>query len=352
MGQSLNDMTSFQNNLSAIELIDIPTRCAGWRSIKIRANEVLAQKPEQQAVVLSFVLYPMLKWSLLGINIRDVITHAWGDEAEKFRKTQSLLASFEDCSLKLPRRDAYFAACQRLVSLTEQTWTELRNMPVHGEQMHKVLGALLTDPENEFSVSRYEIVTYFAMAIETIWLRYGDNFEELFDALIATSSIERDENVAEEEIGITDEKNYLFHNADALVKNYLRWNWLSQEQQTAYKNNIVNQLLHCKSPGEVLSITEKNSAICSANYVLQFLQLINGAVALVQYYPAEGKRKHKILRTLMTRQKNLSEADLAATLHMPAPAFSRLKKEAFCLLGVILWGLDAKALISWFVPHF
>lgn len=342
----MNVLRSYSDNIPTLFLSDIPTRKDRWKVVKIQANSVLQKRPEMQAVVLSYALYPMLKWTLLGEDITEVISHAIGEDAEAFQETQIALSTFTDCRLKLPRRDKYFAACRNLTELVESAWSELKLLPLGGIQMAKVLGVLV-DPVS--TASRYEVVQYFMPAIEAVWIRHGDVFEEVFDALVSTSTYaDVGTDIYDE---LVDEKRYLFHNTDILIKEYLRCSWLVREQTTG-RIPQSDKLLTCKSPEEIMAVTEHNASICSASIVLQFLQLINGAVSLVRYYPAGGERHYKILRLLMNRQSGMTEAEIAALIGMSEFAFSRAKKEAYSLLGVLLWGLDSKTLISQFVPDF
>lgn len=323
---------------------DIPTRKDRWKALKMQANFLLQQHPEMQAVILSYVLYPMLKWTLLGENISDVIDHAIGDDADAFQKAQLAFSSFAECQLKLPRREKYFAACKQLTRLVETSWEELKQLPIGGTQMMKVLGILVDSK----TASRYEVVQYFAPAINAIWMRHGDEFEDAFDCLVNTSTYVASENDDDE---LIDEKRYLFHNTDILVREYLRCSWLVRDQSDGIPPQF-DRLLKCKTPDEILAITEHNTSICSASIVLQFLQLINGAVSLVRYYPAGGEKHYKVLRLLMSRQSNITEATLAGMIGMSEFAFSRAKKEAYNLLGLLLWGLDTKTLIAQFIPNF
>lgn len=94
-----------------------------------------------------------------------------------------------------------------------------------------------------------------------------------------------------------DEYLYAYHNTKLLLREYSRLYWARTGD-----DDVIVRVLHAKTPKEILSITQNERAMYSVDAVLQFLLLVSGAIALVEYYPIKGKQYADVLKLLVSNR--------------------------------------------------
>ena len=147
-----------------------------------------------------------------------------------------------------------------------------------------------------------------------------------------------------------DEYLYAYHNTKLLLREYSRLYWARTGD-----DDVIVRVLHAKTPKEILSITQNERAMYSVDAVLQFLLLVSGAIALVEYYPIKGKQYADVLKLLVSNRSiiltdgtmaYLREKELSHRMGIAQRDFTVLKQEAMTLLSLLLWGYDGQVLIQ------
>lgn len=306
-------------------------------------NKILNQNPTFQHTVLAIVLYPALKWSLYGENIGDLIQNANLESDEFLYETQMMLRSVFGVGKKieLTKRTEYFEAARNVVDALNESVTKMKSAMVHGNQMAATLQLVMNVPFENVSdtPSRFEISKYLPKAVENIHLMCGKILKQNMEPILNPSNPNFDTE--------DDEYMYAYHNVRLLLREYSRLCF------SCDNDDITAQILHAKTPEDVLAVTKKKQAMYSADAVAQFLLLVSGAIALVEYYPNEGTKYSKVLTTLVSNrhikrtdgtEAILQEKELAILLGYSSALFSNIKNEAFTLLSLLLWGYDGKAI--------
>ena len=331
---------------SDVQLTSLFTKKSNSGTAKNQLNKILAESPQYTNVILGMVMYPALSWSLYGEKISDVIDLgiSSGDAAEFAETKQMLHDAFGfDNKLFLANREKYYHLCHKIIDTYDTALQNVASYPESGVQLQNVLRLIMDmEPEKGKGVSRFEIIKYLKMAVSAIYQLCGKDMDELIPTLIQfpiTSMLNQD-----------DENLYVYHNVKVLLREYTRLYWGNPNAA-----DCTSHILRCKSPEEILKLSERESGLYSADIVLKFLLLIAGAIALVSYYPVNGGRYNMILRSLVSnrtittpdgRSAYVREQELARIHNMQPQKFSAMKQEAFALLGLLLWGYDGRILMS------
>lgn len=300
-------------------------------------NQLLREKPEYRNTVLALVLYPAFKWSLYGKAVIDLMKIAdsvdWANDLNQAKRVFQDVFGFGN-ALVLKQRENQFKSSETLVTIIEAGVEKIENDKFTGKKCASVLRSILNIP-SETPASCYIINTYTFLAIERMHQMYGPQFSDLIQALLTEEKFETQED---------GEYMFVYHNMPLLLKEYSRLMWSGCDP-----SDKISKILRCQTAEEVLEVTEQISTIYSANKVLRFLMLITGSMALVQYWPIDGPKYAKILK-MLTANRNISqcgthvirvnEGDIARGLNLDPATFSKFKKQAFAILGLLLWGSD------------
>lgn len=330
----------------SIQLSGLFTKRQSSGAAKNVLNKLLASHPEYVNTIMGIVMYPALQWSLYGEQINDVIKFAEkSDDQQGMTDTEHMLRDTFGFGnqLKLREREAYFVHCHQILDLINDTMPVIRRYPKFGTQMECSLHLLMDIGEEDGAgVSRYEVNKYTPMAIEALYLKIGESLNELVPSLISP--------VKKDFTDLDDEFLYVYHNVKLLLKEYSRLCWVRDDAADG-----VTKILHCKTPEQVLKVSSRIDLIYSADVVIQFLLLISGSIALIKYYPVNGERYSDLLKALVANRNVtlangqsafIREQELAKALNIQPGVFSKMKKEAFALLGLLLWGYDGQVLMS------
>lgn len=308
-------------------------------------NTLLEEDSTYNNIILALVLYPVLHWSLYGEDITNVISLGLGEEdTADFMETRDLLRDMFgfDWQVVIRSRETYYDLCHTIIGYLDAAVNKVKMYPGAGPQMAKSLFVVMDvhNPDNIEEISRFETKKYLARAVKTLYQICGRTIDSLMMNLL-----DLPRQMAQFD---DDETMYLHHNMKILLREYSRLCWGKAEAQ-----DCVGKILHCKTPQDVMKISEQASAIYSADVVLKFLLLVSGAIALVEYYPSNGDRYVSILRSLVSNRTvtgtdgssaYLREQQIAKLMGMTPQRFSCEKQRAFMLLGLLLWGYDGRIL--------
>lgn len=302
-------------------------------------NQLLIEQPEYRDTILALVLYPAFKWSLYGKAVIDLMKIAdsvdWANDLTQTQRVFQDVFGFGN-ALVLRERENQFKSSETLVAIIETGIGEIEKDKFTGKKCASVLRSIL-NITSETPASCYIINTYTSLAIERMHKMYGPQFSDLMQTLLGAEEFELKED---------GEYMFVYHNMPLLIKEYSRLMWSCCDP-----SDKISQILRCQTAEEVLKVTEQINTIYSANKVLRFLMLITGSMALVQYWPIDGPKYAKILK-MLTANRNISqygtvivrvnEGDIARGLNLDPATFSKFKKQAFAILGLLLWGSDRK----------
>lgn len=308
-------------------------------------NKLLAEDSSYNNIVLSIAMYPVLQWSLYGEDISEVIDIALETEdTAMFSETRELLRDMFgfDRQIVIRSRETYYDLCHSIIGCLDAAVNKVKMYPKTGPQMARTL-LLVMDAQpagTDGDTSRFEVAKYLTDAVKAMRQICGLTIDSLMSNLL---NLPREMMQADD-----DEAMYLHHNMKILLREYSRLCWGKTEAQ-----DCVGRILHSKTPQEVMGISAQASTVYSADVVLKFLLLVSGAIALVEYYPANGEKYAAILKSLVSNRTVVAPDGSSAYLHeqeiaklcgMTPQNFSTAKHRAFILLGLLLWGYDGKIL--------
>ena len=309
-------------------------------------NQILKDNPKMKYTILALVLYPALKWSLYGEDITDIMQNAHFDSDAFLLETQRILRSVFGVgkTLDLECRNKYFETCKHVIDEIDTAVLRLVNgNNEHGKQMAATLQLVMNESFDELQEpSKFEVKKYLPLAVESLHIQFGQSLRNDMDSLLHPDS----------QMFFQDDDEYLYayHNTKLLLREYSRLYWARTGD-----DDVIVRVLHAKTPKEILSITQNERAMYSVDAVLQFLLLVSGAIALVEYYPIKGKQYADVLKLLVSNRSiiltdgtmaYLREKELSHRMGIAQRDFTVLKQEAMTLLSLLLWGYDGQVLIQ------
>lgn len=256
-------------------------------------NQILKDNPKMKYTILALVLYPALKWSLYGENITDIMQNAHFDSDAFLLETQRILRSVFGVgkTLDLECRNKYFETCKHVIDEIDTAVLRLVNgNNEHGKQMAATLQLVMNESFVELQEpSKFEVKKYLPLAVESLHIQFGQSLRNDMDSLLHPDS----------QMFFQDDDEYLYayHNTKLLLREYSRLYWARTGD-----DDVIVRVLHAKTPKEILSITQNERAMYSVDAVLQFLLLVSGAIALVEYYPIKGKQYADVLKLLVSNR--------------------------------------------------
>lgn len=328
-----------------VVLSDIFTKKPNACTVKREFNALMKEEPKYTYTILGLILYPALNWSLYGKDIVNVIKDTSDDSAVKlWSETQEMLRSCFGCDkpLRLQSRENYFEEAAEIVHLIESASEKVRTYPRTGTQMFHLMHLVMDVSEDDGSeMSRFEAKKYAIPTIRLLHQTIGKELKNHVQRLLLPAL-----EIAEENDG---ETCYVYHNVKILLKEYAHLMWDKGDSAS----DIVGKVLRCETPSEVMKISKRLDVIYSADTVLQFLLLVSGCIAMLEYYPLNGSQYAAVIKSLVMNRNiqrkdgtygYASERELAQMINICPSKFSTLKQEAFALLGLLLWGYDGQLL--------
>lgn len=296
-----------------------------------RLNELIAEEPDLQDVVVALSIYPALKWSMRGADVDAVMARMCrnDDELHRLGSVQKTLvaATGVEPRFLLENRHRYFDACAELVQLLQDAVKQVGHYPRHGRVFQSILQTFLMDAVEE--PTKYVVNKYVKDAVRLIYECYGERIEELLD-IVLSGTVQSDEEMA-----------YIYHNITLLLKEYNRIVWRANNS-----DDRALRLLACKSEDEMLEITQRDEKYQQAYLIVEYIKFINGAIETVKSFPINGKEYYRIIKTIIDlKPQNISDEQASRELGMSTYTFSVKKRRALSVLGAILWGCDGDAFV-------
>lgn len=302
--------------------------------IRHRVNEILATGKGDDAsdVIMAFMVYPAIKWSLNGKDINILMSTATNSECEsseqigKLKRAQEIIRDaigFKP-ALFLERRKKYFEAAQKLVDTIEKIIEEVAGCPACGYIYKEILVAFAGRDRKKISV--YKINKYFEGVISLVQDTWGEELTTAIDGIMQPYIVEDESNA----------KNRVYHNIQMLLTEYCKILWKAKRS-----TDKAMRLLACKSEKEMLELTQSDDKLSQGYLIVEFAKIIYGAIETVKNFPVKGKIYYDILQELTNHSGMLAtEKDMANKLGISSFAFSTKKREALDALATILWGYD------------
>lgn len=299
-----------------------------------RMNELIDKNPDMQDIIVAFSIMPALKWLLKSKSINLVVENVTtgNHEIDQLKNIQYIIteASGVETKLFLENRQRYFAACEELVRVLEQTIEFIGMYPVHGEIYQSILNVFAGETDNDVP-SNYIIKKYIDDMFEIVYEEAGEKIEAALEEVLSVHYTAEDPELA-----------HLFHNVKVLLEEYSRICWKAQ-----YSDDKAIRLLQCRTAEEMLAITESDEKYRQAYTVVEFIKFINGAIEQLQTFPLNGDDYYRIIKSIVEiKTRKVSDAEIAKSLDMSTYSYSVKRRRAFLVLGSILWGCDGDAFIK------
>lgn len=231
--------------------------------------------------------------------------------------------------LRLEMRKLFFARCQQLVDEIDEAMNKAVFMNPASKPsrislaMAMLRGSILdSDP-----VTAVTIRNNFDSIVEDVTAIAGDAIKPLVMQLAPNEGEAK-----------TAEAAYLYHNTEVLLREYSR----IVNPSVADENRSLRILAQ---GGNTL---ESDARCHQAQVLVQYAQLIRGAIELVKDFPGDSKLYDVLM--LVVNEKyganGTDEAKLAEQVGINSSYFSEKKHRAFTALSALLWGCDIESLLS------
>ncbi len=244
------------------------------------------------------------------------------------RILESSMGGFKP-QLRLEMRKLFFARCQQLVDEIDEAMNKAVFMNPTSKPsrislaMAMLRGSILdSDP-----VTAVTIRNNFDSIVEDVTAIAGDAIKPLVMQLAPNEGEAK-----------TAEAAYLYHNTEVLLREYSR----IVNPSVADENRSLRILAQ---GGNTL---ESDARCHQAQVLVQYAQLIRGAIELVKDFPGDSKLYDVLM--LVVNEKyganGTDEAKLAEQVGINSSYFSEKKHRAFTALSALLWGCDIESLLS------
>lgn len=300
------------------------------------ANRMACKGSNEKFVVIALLCYPALQWLLKAQDI-DALIEKLKEENEdesvwRMSNIQRILeSSMGGCKpqLRLEMRKLFFARCQQLVDEIDEAMNKAVFMNPASKPcrislaMAMLRGSILdSDP-----VTAVTIRNNFDSIVEDVTAIAGDAIKPLVMQLAPNEGEAK-----------TAEAAYLYHNTEVLLREYSR----IVNPSVADENRSLRILAQ---GGNTL---ESDAQCHQAQVLVQYAQLIRGAIELVKDFPGDSKLYDVLM--LVVNEKyganGTDEAKLAEQVGINSSYFSEKKHRAFTALSALLWGCDIESLLS------
>ena len=300
------------------------------------ANRIACKGSNEKFVVIALLCYPALQWLLKAQDI-DALIEKLKEENEdesvwRMSNIQRILeSSMGGCKpqLRLEMIKLFFARCQQLVDEIDEAMNKAVFMNPASKPsrislaMAMLRGSILdSDP-----VTAVTIRNNFDSIVEDVTAIAGDAIKPLVMQLAPNEGEAK-----------TAEAAYLYHNTEVLLREYSR----IVNPSVADENRSLRILAQ---GGNTL---ESDTRCHQAQVLVQYAQLIRGAIELVKDFPGDSKLYDVLM--LVVNEKyganGTDEAKLAEQVGINSSYFSEKKHRAFTALSALLWGCDIESLLS------
>ena len=293
-----------------------------------RMNDLIQAEPDMLDCVMSFLLYPAIKWMLSAEKVSEVAGKFCGESTTKMNKAQELLtqASGIKATLLLERRACYFASCREFCATIDRITEEIGKYPNEGVNYAKALRATL---DESVSMSKHLYNKNISEAFRLVYATYNDDLSHLLDQILTG------------EVITNDEMQFVYHNVGLLLEEYEKVLWMAK-----ISGDKSLRLLACETEEEMLRITQKDETYRQAYVVAEYIKFIRASVEVVKDFPGKDKDYYTILSQLLElKPEKKPDSDIAKELNMSCYSYSVKKRKALRLLGAVLWGCESDVFV-------
>lgn len=300
------------------------------------ANRMACKGSNEKFVVIALLCYPALQWLLKAQDI-DALIEKLKEENEdesvwRMSNIQRILeSSMGGCKpqLRLEMRKLFFARCQQLVDEIDEAMNKavFMNPASKPSRISLAMAMLRGSVLDSDPVTAVTIRNNFDSIVEDVTAIAGDAIKPLVMQLAPNEGEAK-----------TAEAAYLYHNTEVLLREYSR----IVNPSVADENRSLRILAQ---GGNTL---ESDARCHQAQVLVQYAQLIRGAIELVMDFPGDSKLYDVLM--LVVNEKyganGTDEAKLAEQVGINSSYFSEKKHRAFTALSALLWGCDIESLLS------
>ncbi|MEG1925382.1 MAG: hypothetical protein RR415_06515, partial [Ruthenibacterium sp.] len=290
-------------------------------------------------VAFSLLAYPAVKWSLTAKETELLINHfelerangKTNSEIVRLEKIQKALVNASGLSpnLHLRKREKYFKYCQELITAIDCGIASLHSLGANGSEYGNVLTEFFTSSTVN-ALSRHRIKRYMGDAIAALSEQCGETIDAAFDLLV------QDDTPRAAELA------YLYHNVDLLLTEYARILWKSKGSADS-----AMQLLSCKDARAMHRVTKQEGKYAEAYLIVEYVKLIHNAIEQLRQFPHDGEKYYEIVMAIIDgKPQSLTGEQVAQKMNVTSFTFSTRRRNAFSVLGCILWGHDIKPFLD------
>ena len=284
------------------------------------ANRMACKGSNEKFVVIALLCYPALQWLLKAQDIDALIEKLKEENEDESVWRMSNIQRILESSM---------GGCQQLVDEIDEAMNKAVFMNPASKPsrislaMAMLRGSILdSDP-----VTAVTIRNNFDSIVEDVTAIAGDAIKPLVMQLAPNEGEAK-----------TAEAAYLYHNTEVLLREYSR----IVNPSVADENRSLRILAQ---GGNTL---ESDARCHQAQVLVQYAQLIRGAIELVKDFPGDSKLYDVLM--LVVNEKyganGTDEAKLAEQVGINSSYFSEKKHRAFTALSALLWGCDIESLLS------
>lgn len=302
------------------------TQLPADRTVVKITNDIIKNEDETTAITaIALMILPIIRWTVKNMpRLSDVDKFIGDTEVSKMEDLQKLLVCVggETPRIHLKNREVFRNKCKVYVSKMEDYIFELR-----GREKNSLLQTLdkMFGEDKDDTPSRYMIRRFYEEGVKCIAQFHGDEIAKMLMELAPPATSEDYESGA-----------LLLHNGSILIREYRKI--ISGDESS---KSFSSKLQKCKTIEDVERAIPSPEMCESAYAVYEYMKLIRMAAIAVDGFWSEEKYG-KILEMLMS-ENMYKDIDIAIELLVSERTLSRQKKTACSLMGILLWGCDARA---------
>lgn len=209
-----------------------------------------------------------------------------------------------------------------------------KNPPMFGGlSLYRCINTIHIDPQAGIidDVSRYTVRNYYLKAVREISDLYGKKMDYYFSRALYTPKTYLQEN---------DDK---YHNTELLMTAYIKL--LSR---FTHDESLYRRVLRCKTVEELAAYdTYVYADYEHAEQILQYMIYIRTAIETVKKFPIDGQMYYDILiGELDAKVQGKMLRTLLKSLHITQASYYRLRREAYDVLSMVLWGYSTRNMLG------
>lgn len=302
----------------------IPTNSKHRDKATAILNSYANKNPDAVNTLYALVTYPVQKWAHDArerLHLTDDSARALSQASMEIYAARRRIIEISGMTSKFnfTNYTERINESAEIISLVEEATEYLDSLPAKASKTSRVIRTLHFLDNKSRDVSPYIINEYYMDALELIYDKFGQRFNDAIVKLVADTALS--EKFLDEQISDGYSRHY--HNTDSLLRLFPYVKDRSCSDRT------------------LMSASDRKLQKMAND--LDVLHLVSGCVDEIRSYPSGGERYHEILTLVM---EGLNDQQIAERLCLKRLAVTKLRKSATNLLSFVLWGYTAREIIN------